>query len=286
MPLSEKGRVVPRYPIFIPSKGRPDKVKAAELFESDGVPYQIVVEPQDFDHYAAIHGDEKLVCLDFNDKGLDYARNWIKGYAEDEAKASRHWQIDDDVRRIVRNYKGKRIKCPAGAAFAAIEDFTDRYENVALSGVRNANFGGHITKPFQLNNMVFQVMLIRSDLPYKFDCPGIEDADMSLQVISGGWCTVTLNLFQFEVAKQSGVGGQTVFFDPDERLTRARNLQRRWPGIVKITERNGMLQYQMGSRVWGKFDTPLKLRDGVDLTKLAAQGDNEYGMKLEESPSG
>ena len=58
------GEVVnPRYPVYIISKGRWKNPQTARALERMGVPYHIVVEPQEYDNYAAvIHPANFLLC--------------------------------------------------------------------------------------------------------------------------------------------------------------------------------------------------------------------------------
>lgn len=45
---------VPRYPVYIVSKGRWESRLTAKALDALGVPYRIVVEPQERDRYAAV----------------------------------------------------------------------------------------------------------------------------------------------------------------------------------------------------------------------------------------
>ena len=50
--------LLPRYPVYVPSKGRHDRCLTAKFLQRDGVPFHFVVEPQEFDAYAS-HFPEK-----------------------------------------------------------------------------------------------------------------------------------------------------------------------------------------------------------------------------------
>jgi len=52
-----------KYPIYIPSKGRPTCV-TAKVLEESGLNYLIVVEPQDYEQYSIYHKHDKLICLE------------------------------------------------------------------------------------------------------------------------------------------------------------------------------------------------------------------------------
>ena len=49
----------PKYPIYIISKGRWERRQTAKAMEVMGVPYKIVVEPQEYDTYAAVIDKDK-----------------------------------------------------------------------------------------------------------------------------------------------------------------------------------------------------------------------------------
>jgi len=71
----------PKYPIFIPSKGRADKPKTARMFDRDDVPYFMVVQPDQVEAYAEWRDRGCLLVLPEDNMGLVYARNWIKDYS-------------------------------------------------------------------------------------------------------------------------------------------------------------------------------------------------------------
>lgn len=269
----------PRYPIYIPPKGRADVCLTARFLEKDGVPFTLVVEPQEFESYAALYGEERLLTLPWNDPGsVIPARNWIKEHAR-TAGYERHWQLDDNIREVWRWYKGKRIPCRSGVALAAVEDFADRYENVAIAGLNYEMFGTSKQPPFHLNCHVYSCCLILNHLPHQWRGRYNEDTDMCLQVLADGWCTVLVNAFLVKKQRTMTVkGGNTAdLYCGDGRLRMARSLERQWPGVVE-TKRRFQRPQHVVKNAWRKFDTPLKLKEGIDLEELPKT--DEYGMKL------
>ena len=124
---------LPRYPIFIPSKGRADCCMTANFLRRDGIPFKILVESQEADQYADKFGKECLIILPFRDKGLVTGLNWL--WDQPFVKAhERYWYIDDNIRGFWRYYKGLKIRSESTAALCCAEDFTDRYENIAITG--------------------------------------------------------------------------------------------------------------------------------------------------------
>ncbi len=127
----------PRYPVYIISKGRWESRFTARSLDEIGVPYKIVVEPQEYFEYAAVIDPERILILPFTNLGQGSipARNWVWDHAI-EAGAERHWILDDNIRGFYRFENNLKTPVADGTIFHAAEDFTDRYENVALSGMQ------------------------------------------------------------------------------------------------------------------------------------------------------
>jgi hypothetical protein len=238
----------------------------------------LVVEPQEADIYAQSFGSDRLLILPENDRGLIYVRNWIKEHAT-LAGYERHWQLDDNIIKIFRRRAAIKIPCNAGPALAVCEDFTDRYENIAIAGLNYEMFAPNIQRvpALNINTHVYSCTLILNGIPYRWRSHYNDDTDMCLQVLAGGWCTLLLNAFlAYKVRTMLMKGGNTTrLYQGDGRLKMARALKRLWPGVVTISRKWGRPQHVVN---WSKFDTPLKLKPGIDLASLPPI--DEYGMKL------
>jgi len=273
----------PRYPIYVISKGRYDVCLTAKFLLNDGVPFHLVVEPQEFDSYARIFGAERIYTLPFSNLSLGSipARNWVWGHAK-ALGAERHWILDDNIRSVSRVYRSKRIICNSGTAFSAVEDFIDRYKNIAIGGLAYSMFIIPRKKtgqpPFYKNTHVYSCLLIMNSIPYKWRGRYNEDTDLCLQVLAGGWCTVLVNAFCIHKASTMTIrGGNTEeLYKGDGRLKMARSLERMWPGVVSVGRKFKRPQHIVHNQ-WRKFDTPLKLKPEIDLSKAKP---NEYGMEL------
>lgn len=275
-------KAAPRYPIYVPSKGRYENCLTAKFLMADGVDFRVVVEPAERDHYAAVVGAERLLVLPWDNPpgtpdGLIRARNWIKEHAI-AAGAVRHWQLDDNIMEVRRWWRGRRIPCASGPAFAATEDFVDRYENVAIAGLNYQMFCISPTAPpFYLNVHVYSCTLVLNSIPHRWRLPYNDDTDMCLQVLSDGWCTVLVNAFMAnKLRTMVAKGGNTdALYQGDGRLRMARSLERMWPGVVTTRRRFGRPQHVIKD-AWKKFDTPLKRRESIALPTEP----NEYGLSL------
>jgi hypothetical protein len=273
--------MLPRYPIYIPSKGRSHCCAAAKFLIKDRVPFFLVVEPQEADDYRRQFGAERVLVLPFSNQGsVIPARNWIKEHAT-AGGWLRHWQLDDNVRMIRRRYKdGLRIPMNGGIALRAVEDFTDRYENIAIAGLNYQMFlpPCDTMRPFTLNCHVYSCCLVLNSLPQRWRGRYNEDTDLCLQVLAAGWCTVLVNAFMIDKPQTMKVkGGNTeALYQGDGRLKMARSLERLWPGVVEKKRRFHRPQHVVKD-AWKRFGTPLKLKPGIDLAQIPP---NDYGLKL------
>lgn len=284
------GRQLPRYPVYVISKGRHETGSTAKMLIRDRVPFRLVVEPQEVEAYAAHFDPELLVTLPFGNLGLGSipARNWCWENARSEGH-DRHWILDDNIRNVYRFWQRTRMHCAAGPALRVVEDFTDRYENIAISGLNyDMNLGagvhGASTPPFLLNVHVYSCLLIRNDLPFRWRGRYNEDTDLCLQALSQGWCTVLVNAFVVDktpTMKMKG-GNSDELYQGDGRLKMARSLERLWPYVVDTRRRHGRPQHVVRNG-WKGFDTPLIRRADIDWDQLQTGGPNEYDLTLTQT---
>lgn len=273
----------PRYPVYVISKGRADACLTARFFIQDKLDFKLVVEPQEADAYIQKYGEDRVLILPFSNLGLGSipARNWVWEHSK-AAGFERHWIFDDNIKRIMRRYKARRIRCDSGPAIAALEDFTDRYENIAICGMNYAMFvpDRRTYQAFFLNNHVYSCLLIKNDLPHRWRGRYNEDTDLCLQVLADGWCTVLTNVFMIDKMQTMVMkgGNSDQLYKSDGRLKMARSLERAWPYVVTVDRRFQRPQHMVRDE-WRKFDTPLKRRADVDFAALAP---NEYGMELRQ----
>jgi hypothetical protein len=299
MTQAMQAATMPRYPVYVPSKARYDVRFTAKCLTECGVPFYLVVEPQEEAHYrehfpkAAIltlpwTGDDarrRAYCAErgIENGGLIAARNWIMEHAI-AGGAERHWQLDDNIRDFWRRYQGKRLRCDAGPALRVCEDFTDRYENVAISGLNYYMFAPDDRKirPFQANCHVYSCSLINNAIPFRWRLAYNDDTDICLQALAAGWNTLLLNTFLcWKLRTMTVKGGNThALYQGDGRLKMARSLERMWPGVVTTDRRFNRPQHVVADS-WKRFDTPLKLKPGLTHEMLAQQ-QQEYGLQLRQ----
>jgi hypothetical protein len=261
----------PRYPIFIPSKGRAGHCQTVRCFLRDGVPFRLVVEPSEEDAYRAAFPTAPILITPKNEMRLLGVRNWIRDLSIDEG-FDRHWQFDDNIEGIWRWHQGRRLHCNGNLAILTAEEFTDRYTNIGLSGFNYVMFGIGQAPPFRLNQHVYSATLINNRMPYRWRLLYNDDTDLCLQVLSGGLCTVLFNAFLVQKLGTMVVpGGNTEdLYQNDGRLRMARALERVWPGVV-TTDRRFQRPQHVVKDAWRKFDTPLVRRTDLDWDEVAAR---------------
>lgn len=272
--------IYPKYPIFIPSKSRWEYRWTMKAFDKIGMKYTVVVEPQEYDNYAEYIPEEQLLRLPHQDKGLVVTRNWIWDYAQEQGYR-RFWTFDDNIETFWRFHNNSKVKVFSPNFLAAIEDFTERYENIAISGMhyymfiasrRNTSNEG---RPFTTNSRIYSNMLIKTDIPYRNRGFYNDDTDLCLQVLNDGWCTVLFNAFLIKKrVTMSQPGGMTPHYLGDGRYKMAKELTERWPQYVKITRKWGRWQHQVDYRPFKK--NKLIKRKDIEIP----EGVNNYGMKL------
>lgn len=276
----------PNYPIYVISKGRWKERYTSTNLERMNVSYHVVVESQEHSEYASVIDHRKILTLPFSNlnQGSIPARNWVWEHSIAEGH-ERHWILDDNIKGFSRVYKSKRYNVADGTIFRVIEDFTNRFENVALSGMHYRTFllgalDGKKGKPFLLNHRVYSCILIKNDLVHRWRGRYNEDTDLSLRVLKDGWCTILFWAFLADKAPTMTMkGGNTdELYRQDEsfdgRLEMAKSLQRQHPDVVKITRKWGRWQHHVDYRPFKA--NKLKLKEGV----VIPEGINNYGMKL------
>jgi len=275
----------PNYPVYVISKGRWETRFTSKELEYLHIPYHIVIEPQEYNNYAAVIDPKKILVLPFSNLGYGGipARNWVWEHSI-SIGAERHWILDDNIKGFSRVYKSKRYNISDGTIFKIAEDFTDRYKNIALSGMHYRTFilgalDDKKGKPFLLNHRIYSCILIKNDIPYRWRGRYNEDTDLSLRVLKDGWCTVLFWSFLADKAPTMTVkGGNTESLynlqNEDGRLLMAKSLQEQHPDVTTITRKWGRWQHQVNYKPFK--NNKLIRKEGI----IIPEGINNYGMKL------
>jgi hypothetical protein len=298
----------PRFPLYIVSKGRSAYMVTSKALTSMGVPHFVVVEPQEVEAYeAAIRSMDLLATvlpldLSFKDRyelcdelglskstGAGPARNfaWEHSIAAGHAW---HWVMDDNIRSFKRMTKAERIKCTHPGFWRAMEDFSCRYENVAMAGPDYAMFAFAATKqpPFITNTRIYSCNLIRNDVPFRWRGRYNEDVILSLDMLKAGWCTIQFNAFlQEKMGTQVLRGGNTdelyhggaspasgLKYSATGTIDKSQMLARVHPDLATVAMKFGRVHHHVNYR-------PFKRRKLVRRSDaIIPDAPNNYGMKL------
>ena len=284
----------PRWPIYIVSKGRWqfDRRLTVRALEKIGVPYKVVVEKSELEEYRREVGNDKLLVLDpkyqaeydtcddlgdSKSKGPGPARNFVWDHSI-SAGAEWHWVMDDNIGRFLRYNRNRRHPVLDGTIFRCMEDFVERYENVAIAGPAYYTLLRRKDQhpPFVKNTRIYSCLLIRNDIPYRWRARYNEDTDLSIRVLRDGWCTVQFNAFlQHKTVTQRIPGGNTeAFYAYEGTKPKSVMLARLHPDITRVVIKYGRVHHYVD---YSRFKaTPLIRKKGVKVE----QGVDEYGMQL------
>jgi len=247
----------PRFPLYIPTKGRADSRYTDKALDAMGVPHRLVIEEQEYDLYAREVDENKLLVLDpryqaeydtlddlggTKSRGPGPARNFIWEHSMAEGHAW-HWVMDDNIKRFHRLYYNQRIKLHSGVGFRIMEDFVLRYTNVAMAGPQYSNFCPPINKfrPFMTNRRIYSCNLIRNDVPFRWRGRYNEDTILSLDMMKAGWCTIEFNaILQDKICTQVVKGGNTAeFYAHEGTLPKSQMLVDAHPDVARLMVRYG-----------------------------------------------
>jgi len=273
-----------RYPVFIISKGRYDSNLTAKALDKMNVDYRIVVEPQEEAQYAKTLKDpSKILVTPFSNLGQGSipVRNFIWQKAVDKG-FNKHWCLDDNISYFTRLNRNLGCVVTDGSIFLAMEDFSDRYENMALSGPQYGFFAiaKSTLKPYVSNTRIYSCILVNnnlldSKLEERWRGRYNEDTDLSLRVLKAGLGTCLFNAFlQAKAVTMTMKGGNTdELYVDDGRLKMAQSIADQHPDVARVGERFGRFQHVVNYRSF-------KNNDWLRKAGSLPSGINNYGMVL------
>jgi len=284
-----------KYPIYVLSKNRWDNCKTVEVLERIGADYHIVIEEGQIEKYAEYHDRSKFVILDkqyqvdydpcddlgfSKSKGSGPARNFAWDHSIKTYGAKRHWILDDNIYDFLRLNRNKKVAVRTLSYFRAMEEFTDRYTNVALSGPNYNSFAKAMDKlpPVVFNTKIYSFILINNDIPFRWRARYNEDVDLSLRVLKGGWCTAQFNAFLADKATTLRVkGGNTeeLYDGGKAKLEKSQMIANLHPDVAEVVWKFNRWHHHVDYRPFRK--NYLKRVDNIEYNS-----DPEYGMKLIE----
>lgn len=292
----------PKFPVYIVSKGRASSMLTSRSLSRMRVPHYIAIEPQDLDDYTKaleefnLKNYVTLIVLPFSNHGdgPGRARNACWDHAIDMG-TERHWVLDDNINDFYRLHQNLRIRVESGCIFKAAEDFTERFENVPISGFQYRFFiaPDSVYPPYVKNTRVYSCLLIQNNCKHRWRGRYNEDTDICLRVLKDGDCTIQFNAFlQGKCATQTVSGGNTEEFyhkegtqdktkwrdgtlNPEGTINKSQMLVDMHPDVAKVVWKYGRWHHYVDY-------SPFKDNELIykkDYRKIGTKINN-YGMKL------
>ena len=276
----------------IRDRNRSDTRFTSKALEKMNVPYHIIIEASDRDKYSAVIDKQKILILP--EKYLDEydtfdnlgrtkstgpgaARNFAWDHSVKRG-AERHWVMDDNIVGFMRWNNNLQLYVVTGAYFRAMEDFVDRYKNVAMAGPNYFMFAARKTKapPFITNTRIYSCNLVKNNLPYRWRGRYNEDTDLSLRMLKDGWCTIQFNAFlQHKITTQAVKGGNTAdFYQKEGTLPKSKMQVDMHPDVSKLVWKFNRWHHHVDYRPFKK--NKLIKKDNIIIPKEP----NNYGMAL------
>lgn len=273
----------PKYPVYVISKGRSNSCLTARELNAMNVPFYLVVEPSEHEQYKGVASNIIVLPENFSEmnKGSIPVRNFVWQHSIDNGNNERHWILDDNIEGFHRLNRNEKPKVTSGTIFRAAEEFTDRYENVAISGFNYYSFCKTTDNvpPYYLNTRIYSCILIKNDIPYRWRGRYNEDTDLSLRALKDGYCTILFNAFlagKVTTLRMKGGNTCTIYNTGDERKEFAESLQRQHPDVVRVTRKFNRWHHQVNYKPFKK--NKLIRRSDIQIQIRV----NNYGMKLIE----
>lgn len=285
--------MLPNFPIYIVSKGRPNNGLTTRALYEMGVPHYIVVEENEIEQYRAgrcygeilvlppIYKAKYELCDDLGfskGTGPGPARNFCIDHSL-WIGHKRHWVLDDNIDAFHYLNRNEKFEVKTGSTFKAAEDFVCRYANVPVAGFNYYSFCKKNDKvpPYILNTRIYSCLLIDNFANYRWRGRYNEDTDFSLRVLKDGLCTIQFNAFLCgKITTQRMRGGNSAeFYDDEGTLPKSQMLADLHPDVAKVVFKfNRWHHYVDYSRF--KDNRLIKVVETTNLPKI-----NNYKMILE-----
>ena len=251
------------HQIYVPSRGRASlKGFTVDALEESGLSYYIIVEPQEYDSYAEYHDPKKILCMEENDQGVAYVRNFCKEHSIKSGQ-THHWQIDDNIKNFAKRIGTKNVPFSARDCIVPVEKVVSEYQNIGLVGLSHSLFAFSKRNFIDINKQIYSCFLVDNSVKCGFRPKTIDDTDYSLQVLTAGFCTVMFNrLLINKAATMTVKGGNTdTEYAGQGRMNRSLQLQKDWPQAnFKIGFKHNRVKI-FPSTIWRTFTQPPVKKD-------------------------
>jgi hypothetical protein len=288
--------MLPKFPVYIVSKGRYDNGLTTRALHEMGVPHFMVVEEDEVELYKTgrcygeilvlppIYKAEYDLCDKFGFRkstGPGPARNFCIDHSI-WLGFSHHWVMDDNIDAFHYLNRNQKFEVRTGATLKAAEDFVCRYSNVPVSGLNYYSFckKNDAVPPYILNTRIYSCLLIENGAGYRWRGRYNEDTDLSLRVLKDGLCTIQFNAFLCgKTTTQRMRGGNSAdFYDSEGTLPKSQMLADLHPDVAKVVFKFNRWHHHVDYSNF-KNNKLIKVVDTRSMPKI-----NNYGMVLVNVP--
>jgi glycosyltransferase involved in cell wall biosynthesis len=224
------------WPIYIPSKGRPNPATAKTLA---AIPHTLIVEPQDMGAYARVNEiGSKLLSLQKDNQGIAYVRNFVLNLCR-ELNHKWFWMLDDDITGFNRSEGGRNHKTDPAIVLAEAQKIFQSLGQVGQGALEYQQFSWSAKKEHAIGycDVAVAINVERTkNLNYRPEMNLKEDRDFTLQVLASGMLTVRSSKLSFAAPKNgSNKGGLYDIYRSGLEKTASQRMEDAWPNICKAT---------------------------------------------------
>jgi hypothetical protein len=217
------------YPIYIPSKGRPENTTGQLLTQAE-LPFTLVVEPQDAPAYLKHWSEGRLMILPRDNQGIAYVRNQI-------IAQNKHWywMLDDDLTGFFETRNRRNVRITASIALGLAQQITVglgatqialEYQQYAWSARREYVLNGYCDVCVAIDGSKARLFRYRAEANLK------EDRDFTLQLLSCGYRTARVSTVSFACPKNgTNKGGLYDQYQAGIEREAVNTMVRLWPGV-------------------------------------------------------
>ena len=185
--------------------------------------------------------------------------------------------MDDNIDGFSRWNNNMFYRVKSSIFFRIMEDFSLKYENVAMSGPQYeffiTNYQAH--KPISVNKRIFSCNLIRNDLPLRWRGRWNEDAILSFDILKAGYCTILFNSFlQDKISTQVMKGGNTDTVYKKGTFMKSKMLVREHPDLCHLIFKYNRWHHSCNSSYFEKFPVLKKNKNWIQP---------KYNLKLKNA---
>jgi hypothetical protein len=298
-----------KYPIYVISLSRYDEKQHLTIswLEDSKLPYYVVVEPFEEEKYkeslekmkkknGVVYGKILVGERDYHKDGNGGipVRNFVYSHSKNVIGSKRHWILDDNIKEYERRNKFIKKTIYGGATFRVIEDYVDRYKNVAVAGHDYSSFSPPTSNAVPIAyTKAFSSILISNEFkdmevePCKiWRGKYNEDLDLSIREWIAGrpvmlFRNITCNKLKTGVVK--GGNQVDIYKDKDWSYNKAIEIVKRYENLDKDLEVK-MIENVIGRAYHHSVKFLISrepiLKQEFSQYKNRAEGVNNYGMEL------